>query len=79
MKDRLIMKNVSTLCKYGLMEADADGFNLTPLLPGKLMAQHFLRLGTMVEIVKDQQKPNLSGLLEILCKAEEFRNINLRK
>ena len=79
MKDRLIMKNVTTLCQYGLMETDSDSFQLKPLLPGKLMAQQFLRLATMVEIVKEQQKPNLSGLLEILCKAEEFKNINLRK
>jgi hypothetical protein len=52
---------------------------LKPLQPGRIMAQNFLRLGTMVEIAKEQPRPGMSALLAIVCKAEEFKNITLRR
>ena len=38
------------------METDEDGFGLRALEPGKLMAGHYIRLGTMANITLRQPK-----------------------
>jgi hypothetical protein len=92
---KYVLSNISTLTTYGMVETSYSSSDpthaqqqqqqqqqvqvLKPLQPGRIMAQNFLRLGTMVEIAKEQPRPGMSALLGIVCRAEEFRNITLRR
>ncbi len=75
-----MLSTVQTLCKHGLIRTtDEDGFGLQPLEAGKLMAQYSIRLGTMAAIVAQGPFSSQARLLELLSKAEEFKEIGLRR
>jgi hypothetical protein len=44
-----------------------------------MMAAHFLKLKTMAAIVQLGERPNVPSLLRVICAAEEFKNIGLRR
>lgn len=39
LKEQLVLRTVSTLCKHGLLQTDEDSFGLVASEAGKLMAQ----------------------------------------
>jgi hypothetical protein len=58
---------------------DEDSFGLTPLEPGKLMASHCIRLGTMINICAAPDRIGMEFLLGLLAKAQEFEHIRMRR
>jgi hypothetical protein len=70
---------VGQLMRYGLLATDEDSYSLQATGPGRLMANHFLKLNTMAAIVSLGQRPNMPSLLRVICGAEEFRATSLRR
>lgn len=64
---------------YGLLATDKDSYSLQATGPGRLMANHYLKLNTMAAIVNLGQRPNMPSLLRVICGAEEFRGTSLRR
>lgn len=77
--DKLVLENVRSLCQHSLLQTDDDQFGLTALEAGRLMAQHFIRLPTMVQMVQCGPHTSMSNLIQIISKAEEFKNVMLRR
>ncbi|WIA13166.1 hypothetical protein OEZ85_006758 [Tetradesmus obliquus] len=79
LRDELVLKPVGQLMRYGLLATDEDSYSLAATGPGRLMANHFLKLNTMAAIVSLGQRPNMPSLLRVICGAEEFRATSLRR
>ncbi|GBF89417.1 ATP-dependent DNA helicase-like protein [Raphidocelis subcapitata] len=80
LRDELVMKNVATLVRHQLMATDDEGFELTATEGGRLMARHFVRLGTMVTVVTlPRPQASMEALIGVLARAEEFGAIMLRR
>jgi hypothetical protein len=58
---------------------DEDSFGLTPLEPGKLMASHYIRLGTMINICAAPDRIGMEFLLGLLAKSQEFEHMRMRR
>ncbi len=61
------------------METDEDSFGLRALEPGKLMASHYIRLGTMANITAAPARIGMEFLLGLVAKAQEFEHVRLRR
>eukprot|EP00775_Hariotina_reticulata_P011878 gene11878-12022_t len=79
LRQQLVMKPVSDLLRYKLIETDEDTYSLNATAAGKLMAAHFLKLDTMASIVELGERPSMPSLLRLICGAEELKNTSLRR
>ncbi|KAI8467024.1 MAG: hypothetical protein J3K34DRAFT_47254 [Monoraphidium minutum] len=80
LRDQLVLANVRTLVESGIMATDEEGFELRPTNAGRLMARHYVRLPTMVVLVKlPRQQSSMAALISALARADEFKNIILRR
>lgn len=58
---------------------DELGFSLRAAEPGRIMAQHYLMLDTMIRMVKAPAFGGMPALLSIIAKAAELDTIKLRR
>lgn len=58
---------------------DEDGFGLSPLVPGRLMAHHYVAFATMTLMAGAPPRSSMPDLLLIICRAHEFQHIRLRR
>ncbi|KAL0055867.1 hypothetical protein WJX82_005206 [Trebouxia sp. C0006] len=79
LKDQLILANVCALAKYGMVQTDEYGFVLEPMVPGQLMARHYIRFKTMVDMCKTPSPAGLPELLMTIAGSAEFSGIKLRR
>ena len=61
------------------VQTDEYGFALEPLVPGQLMAQHYIRFKTMMAICATQSPAGLPNLLMCIARSAEFSSIKLRR
>ncbi|KAK9810502.1 hypothetical protein WJX72_011853 [[Myrmecia] bisecta] len=79
LQDKLIMATVEVLAKYGLVQTDECGFVLDSQVPGRLMAHHYIRLPTMINIVNVPDHASMPDLLDLIARSDEFSGIKLRR
>ncbi|DBB06327.1 TPA: Sec63 [Trebouxia sp. C0004] len=79
LKDQLILANVRELAKYGMVHTDEYGFALEPMVPGQLMARHYIRFKTMVAMCNTPSPAGLPELLMTIACSAEFSSIKLRR
>ena len=79
LQETLLLKIIQELTKYGMIQADSDGFGLLPQDPGKLMANFYLRFRTMQHVTLMPPRASIPDLLMIVCLSEEFSGIRLRR
>ncbi|KAL0036137.1 hypothetical protein WJX79_005176 [Trebouxia sp. C0005] len=79
LKDQLILANVRELAKYGMVQTDEYGFVLEPMVPGQLMARHYIRFKTMVAMCNTPSPAGLPELLMTIACSAEFSSIKLRR
>ena len=61
------------------VQTDEYGFALAPLVPGQLMAQHYIRFKTMVAICNIPSPAGLPDLLMSIARSADFSSIKLRR
>ena len=61
------------------VQSDEYGFALDPLVPGQLMAQHYIRFKTMTAICATPSPAGLPDLLMRIARSAEFSSIKLRR
>lgn len=61
------------------VQSDDYGFALDPLVPGQLMAQHYIRFKTMMAICAAPSPAGLPDLLMRIAHSAEFSSIKLRR
>lgn len=61
------------------VHTDEYGFALDPLVPGQLMAQHYIRFKTMTAICALPSPAGLPDLLMCIAHSAEFSSIKLRR
>ncbi|XP_061694341.1 probable ATP-dependent DNA helicase HFM1 isoform X2 [Syngnathoides biaculeatus] len=73
----LCLKNLNSLSSINLITMDED-INIKPTDAGKLMARYCVAFDTMVQFSKVSGTENLSDLIELVSKSQEFSDIQLR-
>ena len=61
------------------VETDEYGFALEPLVPGQLMAHHYIHFKTMKDICTISGQAGLPDLLMAVARSEELSGIKLRR
>ena len=61
------------------VETDEYGFSLEPLVPGQLMAHHYINFKTMKAICTTPGAAGLPALLMAIAGSEELSGIRLRR
>ena len=61
------------------VQTDEYGFALEPLVPGQLMARHYIRFKTMVAMCNTPSPAGLPQLLMTIARSAEFSGIKLRR
>ncbi len=61
------------------VQTDEYGFVLEPMVPGQLMARHYIRFKTMVDMCKTPSPAGLPELLMTIAGSAEFSGIKLRR
>ena len=69
--------NNCTVCIQ--VETDEYGFALEPLVPGQLMAHHYINFKTMKDICMISGRAGLPDLLMAIARSEELSGIKLRR
>ena len=64
---------------HAQVQTDEYGFALDPLVPGQLMAQHYIRFKTMMAICATPSPAGLPDLLMRIARSAEFSSIKLRR
>ncbi|KAK9833183.1 hypothetical protein WJX74_009492 [Apatococcus lobatus] len=79
MQPKLVVANIDQLAKHGLVEFDTASTRLSALVPGQLMAHHYIRLHTMIHLVNLKSQATMPDLLMIIGESEELNSIKLRR
>lgn len=66
-------------CHPAQVHTDEYGFALDALVPGQLMAQHYIRFKTMMAICATPSPAGLPDLLMLIARSAEFNSIKLRR
>ena len=61
------------------VQTDEYGFVLEPMVPGRLMARHYIRFKTMVDMCNIPSPAGLQELLMTIASSAEFSGIKLRR
>lgn len=61
------------------VETDEYGYALAPLVPGQLMAHHYIHFTTMKSICTTSGQAGLPDLLMAVARSEELAGIKLRR
>ncbi|GFY83126.1 DNA helicase ROCK-N-ROLLERS [Actinidia rufa] len=75
----ICVQKVNELSRNQMIWTDEDGFLLKPLEPGRLMTKYYLRFNTMKNIMLAPASCSIEDALHIICQAEEFSWIQLRR
>ncbi|XP_057464272.1 DExH-box ATP-dependent RNA helicase DExH17 isoform X1 [Actinidia eriantha] len=75
----ICVQKVNELSRNQMIWTDEDGFLLKPLEPGRLMTKYYLRFNTMKNIMLAPASCSIEDALHIICRAEEFSWIQLRR
>ncbi|XP_077415257.1 putative ATP-dependent DNA helicase HFM1 [Vanacampus margaritifer] len=73
----LCLKNLNSLSSINLITMD-ENINIKPTEAGKLMARYCVAFDTMLQFSKVSGTENLSDLIELVSKSQEFSDIQLR-
>ena len=69
----------SNFCDSHQVETDEYGFALEPLVPGQLMAHHYIHFKTMKAICTSPSNAGLPDLLMAIAGSDELSGIKLRR
>ncbi|XP_027153798.1 DExH-box ATP-dependent RNA helicase DExH17 [Coffea eugenioides] len=75
----ICVQKINELSRYQMIWTDEDGFLLKPLEPGKLMTKYYLKFDTMKHIMLAPANCSIEDALHVICRAEEFAWIQLRR
>lgn len=79
LKESLVLTTVRKLAQHGLVKTDDEGFSLEALKPGAIMAEHYVRLPTMVELAACRAGGGMADLLWVIARSSELSGIKLRR
>jgi ATP-dependent DNA helicase HFM1/MER3 len=79
LREELIMKTVRELSTHGLVRTDDEGYSLEALQPGAIMAEHYVKLSTMIELCKCPIGGGVPQLLWVIARSSELSSIKLRR
>ncbi|KAG7669274.1 putative DExH-box ATP-dependent RNA helicase DExH17 [Nannochloris sp. 'desiccata'] len=79
LREELVMKTVRELSAHGMVRTDDEGYSLEPLEPGVIMAEHYVKLSTMVELCNCPVGGGVPQLLWVIARSNELSSIKLRR
>ncbi len=79
LREELVMKTARELSAHGMVRTDDEGYSLEPLEPGVIMAEHYVKLSTMVDLCKCPVGGGVSELLWVISRSSELSSIKLRR
>ncbi|KAL4857947.1 ATP-dependent DNA helicase MER3 [Chlorella vulgaris] len=66
LRDEVVLPTVHELAKHGMVRLQEDGFGLEPLQPGRIMAERYIRMRSMVSLVSMEQGAAIPDLIGVL-------------
>ena len=79
LREELVMKTAKELAKHGMVRTDEEGYSLEPLQPGVIMAEHYVKLPTMIALCACPIGGGIPQLLHVIARSSELSSIKLRR
>jgi ATP-dependent DNA helicase HFM1/MER3 len=79
LREELVMKTAKQLSAHGMVRTDDEGYSLEPLEPGVIMAEHYVKLATMVDLCQCPVGGGVPQLLWVIARSSELSSIKLRR
>lgn len=79
LRDKVLLSIIHELSRHGLVQSDEDGFSLQAMEPGVIMAENYVKLQTMIDIMQCPSGGKIADILWILARCHELSSIKLRR